>query len=183
MQRRKRGEKVTRTLIADEIARNRENDARDEIWWGNWRGKKMSRWYFYSSFHWKQDQVVNYVSSSDFFIFYKFHLFTLLIAPSSSSLLPPPRPLFLLAPYSSLSLIPPSSLFLLTPCPSFILVQHCLNHLESVKVDFSSILTKASRTEGRTDGPTYRRTCPLIEMQTLIKRIILNKRKQINFTF
>ena len=116
-------------------------------------------------------------------LFHSPHRSFLLIPPSSSSSLIPPRPLFLLAPYSSLSLIPPSSLFLLTPCPSFILVQHCLNHLESVKVDFSSILTKASRTEGRTDGPTYRRTCPLIEMQTLIKRIILNKRKQINFTF
>ena len=41
--------------------------------------------------------------------------------------------------------------FLLIP---LFLVQHCLNHLESAKVHFSSILTKALRTDGRTDGPT-----------------------------
>ena len=57
-----------------------------------------------------------------FFIFLQlFHLFTLLVAPSSSSLLPP-RPSFLLLPLSSL---------------------HRLNYLESVKDHFSSILTKA----------------------------------------
>ena len=80
----------------------------------------------------KQDPEVNDASSGHFFIFRffsTFHFFSL-----SSSLLPPRRS-FLLAPPSSSSLLP--------PCSSFFLVQHCLNHLESIKGHFSSILTKA----------------------------------------
>ena len=68
---------------------------------------------------------------------------------SSSSLLPP-RCSFLLAL--------PSSSSLLLPCSSIFLVQHCLNNLESIKDHFPSILTKALRTDGRTDQPTDRRT-------------------------
>ena len=73
------------------------------------------------------------------------------ILPSSPSLLPP-----------RLSFLPvsPSSSSLLPPRPSFFLSQHCLNHLKSVKVHFSSILTKALRTDGPTnqpmDKPAYR---------------------------
>ena len=78
--------------------------------------------------------------------------------PSSSSILPP-RPSFLLVPPSSSSLLP--------TCSSFFLVQHCLNHLESIKGHFSSIFTKALRTDGptngRTDGPTDGRTHAHIE--------------------
>jgi len=67
---------------------------------------------------------------------------------------------------------PPSFLSSLPPCPSFFLVQHCLNHLESVKVHFSAILTKALRTDQPTDQPTDRRTRPLIEMRTHLKKKI-----------
>ena len=65
----------------------------------------------------KQDPEVNDASSTtfSFFIFLQLYFFTPLVAPSSSSLLP--------------------------PCSSF--VQHCLNHLESIKGHFSSSLTKA----------------------------------------
>ena len=58
---------------------------------------------------------------------------------------------FLHVPPFSPSLLPPRPSFLLVP---LFLVQHCLNHLESVKlkVHFSSILTKALPTDGRTDG-------------------------------
>ena len=38
------------------------------------------------------------------------------------------------------------------------LLQHCLNHLESVKGHFSLNLTKALRTDGRTDQPTNGQT-------------------------
>ena len=65
-------------------------------------------------------------------------------------------------------LVPPSSLPLLPPRPYFLLVQqdqHCINHLESVKVHFSSILTKPLPTNQRTD----RRTRPLIEIRTHLK--------------
>ena len=93
-----------------------------------------------------------------FSFFYNFFIFSL-----SSSLLPPRRS-FLLAP--------PSSSSLLTPCSSFNLFQHCLNHLESIKGHFSSILTKAlptdGRTDGPTDGPTDGQTRPLIEMRRRI---------------
>ena len=93
-----------------------------------------------------QRSTMRLQATFSFFIFLQlFHFFTLLVAPSSSSLLPP-CPSFLLAP--------PSSLFLLPPSSSFFLVQHCLNHLESIKGHFSSILTKASRTNGRTNGRT-----------------------------
>ena len=91
----------------------------------------------------KQDPEVNDASSSHFFIFLQlFHFFTLLIALSSTSIL---------SPRSSFLLVPPSSSFLLPPRPSFFLVQHCLNHLESVKGHFSLNLTKALRTDGWTD--------------------------------
>ena len=63
----------------------------------------------------------------------------------SSSLLPP-RLSFLLVSPSSSSLLPPG--------PSFFLIQHCPNHLASVKVHFSSILTKALPTNGPTNRPT-----------------------------
>ena len=86
---------------------------------------------------------------SFFIFFYNYFIFSL-----SSSLLPPP-PYFLLVPLSSLSLLPPRPSFLLIPL--FFLIQHCPNHLESVKVDFSSILTKALPTNGRTNGPTDQR--------------------------
>ena len=67
-----------------------------------------------------------------FFIFSQlFHFFTLLVALSYSSHLP--------------------------TLPSFFLVQHLLNLLESVKGLFSSILTKALRSD-RTDRPTDQRT-------------------------
>ena len=70
-----------------------------------------------------------------FFIFLQlFHFFTLLVAPSSSSLLPP-RPSFLL--------VPPSSFVLFLPRPAL---------PQSIKGHFSSILTKAQRTDGPTDG-------------------------------
>ena len=45
------------------------------------------------------------------------------------------------------------------------------------KSPFSAILTKALRT----DRPTYQWTSPLTEMQTHLKKILLNKRKWINF--
>ncbi len=57
---------------------------------------------------------------------------------------------FLLVALTSSSLIPPHPSFLLVPPHlSFFLVQHCLNHLESTKVHFSSILIKAFLTNGR----------------------------------
>ena len=96
----------------------------------------------------------NDASFSDFFIFHFFDNF--FIFSLSSSFLPP-RPSFLLDPPSSSSLLPPH--------PSFFFVQHGLNHLESVKVHLSSILTKALRT----DGPTNRRTRQFIEMRTHLK--------------
>ena len=96
----------------------------------------------------------NVASFSDLLIFLTtFHFFTLLVLPSSSSLLPP-HPSFLL--------IPPSSSSLLPPRPSFFIIQHCPNHLESVKVHFSSILTKALPTNGPTNGRT--------DGQALLKR-------------
>ena len=76
-----------------------------------------------------------------------FHFFTLFIAPSSTSLLPP-RP-------SSL-LVPPSSSSLLPPRPSFFLVQHC----ESFRIrkwPFFIDLDE-SITDRRTNGPTNGRT-------------------------
>ena len=113
----------------------------------------------------KQDPEVNDASSSHFFIFHFFYNF--FIFSLSSSLLPPRRSFLLVAPSSS-SPLPPCPSFLLVPS-SFCLVQHCLNHLESIKGHFSSILTKALRTDGRTngrtDGPTNGRTRPLIEMR------------------
>ena len=60
-------------------------------------------------------------------------------------------------------LVPPSSR------PSFFLVQQCLNYLESEKVHFSAILTKALRTNQPTDRPTNQGTMPLIEMRTHLK--------------
>ena len=99
------------------------------------------------------------------------------VPPSSSSLLPP-RPSFFLVPPSSSSLlpprpsflpVPPSSPSLPPPHPSFFLIQHGLNHLESVKVHFSSILTKALPTNRPTNRPTDRRTMPLIKMRTHLK--------------
>ena len=73
----------------------------------------------------------NDASFGDFFIFLffltTFHFFTLLVPPSSSSVLPPD--------------------------PSFFFNQHCPNHLESVKVHFSSILTDQA-----TDQPTDQQT-------------------------
>ena len=54
--------------------------------------------------------------------------------------------------------VPPSSSSLLPPRPSFFLSQHCLNHSKSVKVHFSSILTKALRTDGPTNRPTNKPT-------------------------
>ena len=97
-----------------------------------------------------QRSTMRLQATFSFFIFLQlFHFFTLLVAPSSSSLLPP-RPSFLLVPLSSLSLFP--------PCPSFFLVQNCQKHLEFVKGHFSSILTKALPTNQRTNQPTNRRT-------------------------
>ena len=79
-----------------------------------------------------------------FSFFHNFFIFSL-----SSSLLPPRRSFLLVAPSSS-SLLP--------PCSSFFLVQHCLNHLESIKGHFSSILTKALPTDQPTNGRTNQRT-------------------------
>ena len=80
-------------------------------------------------------------SFSDFFIFHFFNNF--FIFSLSSSFLPP-RPTFLL--------VPPSPSFLLPPHSSFLLVQHSLNHLESVKVHLLLILTKALPTDQPMDG-------------------------------
>ena len=88
----------------------------------------------------------NHASSShleSFFIFLQlFHFFTLLVAPSSSSLLPP-RPSFLLVPLSSLSL------FLPRPELS-----------ESFRIRKRPFFTEfdESVTDRRTDGPTDRPT-------------------------
>ena len=76
------------------------------------------------------------------FFFQLFHFFTLLVAPSSSSLLPP-RPSFLL--------VPPSSLFLFLPRPA--LSQSLRIHKRPFFIDFDE-----SVTNGPTDGPTDRRT-------------------------
>ena len=68
---------------------------------------------------------------------------------------------FLHDPRCSFLLVLPCFSFLLPPRPSFFLVQRCLNHLESVKVHFLSILTKAlptdqRRTNGRADKASNR---------------------------
>ena len=60
--------------------------------------------------------------------------------------------------FFTLLLVPPSSPSLLPPCSSFFPFQHYLKHLESIKGHYSLILTKALRTDGRTDGPTNQRT-------------------------
>ena len=80
---------------------------------------------------------------SFFILFTTFFIFSL-----SSSLFYPRRSFLLIPP------VPLSSSSLLPPRPSFLLVQHLLNHLESVKGHFSSILTKALRTNQRTDQRT-----------------------------
>ena len=78
-----------------------------------------------------------------FFIFLQlFHFFTLLVAPSSSSLLPP-RPSFLL--------VPPSSLFLFLPRPA--LSQSLRFHKRPIFIEFDE-----SVTDRPTDGRTNRRT-------------------------
>ncbi len=70
--------------------------------------------------------------------------------------------IFLTTFHSFIPLVPPSSNSLLPTIPSFFLVQHCLIHLESVRlrVHFSSILMKALRADGptdqRTDKASYR---------------------------
>ena len=61
---------------------------------------------------------------------------------------------FFIIQFCSNSFIFSLSSSLLTPRPSFFLVQHCLNHLESVKGHFSAILTKALPTDRPTDQPT-----------------------------
>ena len=102
---------------------------------------------------------------SFFYNFFIFHFFTtfsffhsprrsfLLVAPSSSSLLPP-RPSFLL--------VPPSSLFLFLPRPA--LSQSLRIHKRPFFIEFDE-----SVTDRPTDGPTNRRTNgrtrPLIEMR------------------
>ena len=86
---------------------------------------------------------------SFFNFFNNFFIFSL-----SSSFLPP-HPSFLLVPPSSSSLFPPCPSFLLIP---LFLVHYCLNHLESVKVHFSSILTDR-RTKRPTDKPTDKACC------------------------
>ena len=68
---------------------------------------------------------------------------------SSSLLHPRPSFLLLVLPSSS-SLLPPCPIFLLDPL--FFIIQHCLNHLESVKVNFF-----------------HRRIRPLIEMRMHLK--------------
>ena len=89
---------------------------------------------------------VNDASSSHFFLFHfflqLFHFFTLLVAPSSSSLLPP-RPSFLL--------VPPSSLFLFLPRPA--LSQSLRIHKRPFFIKFDESVTNG-RTDRRTDGPT-----------------------------
>ena len=61
---------------------------------------------------------------------------------------------FLHSPRPSFVPVPPSSSSVLQSRPTFFLVQHCVYHLESVKVHFSSILTKALPTNQPTDRPT-----------------------------
>ena len=78
-----------------------------------------------------------------FFIFLQlFHFFTLLVAPSSSSLLPP-RPSFLL--------VPPSSLFLFLPRPA--LSQSLRIHKRPFFIEFDESVTDQP-TDQRTDGRT-----------------------------
>ncbi len=79
----------------------------------------------------------------------------------------------------SFLLVPPSSSSLLPPRSSIFLVQHCLNHSESVKVHFSLILTKALPTDRRTNQPTNQRTRPLIEMRTHLKNHLYIHNHQI----
>ena len=128
----------------------------------------------------KQAPEVNDASSSHFFIFHFFTIFSffhsprcsfLLVAPSSLLLLPPRLSILFIAPssvgHSSSSLLP-SSLSLLPPrCPllppssSFLLPLH----LKAIKSIISVILTKALPTNQPTNG----RTSPLIEMRTHLK--------------
>ena len=94
---------------------------------------------------------VHVASSNHFFFFNFFTTFSFFHSPRRSFLL-----------------VPPSSSSLLPPCSSFFLVQHCLNRLESIKGRFSSISTKALRTDGPTNQRTNGRTMPLIEMRRRI---------------
>ena len=103
----------------------------------------------------QQDPEVNDAFSSHFFIFHFFTTFSffhsprrsfLLVAPSSSSLLPP-RPSFLL--------VPPSSLFLFLPLPA--LSQSLRTHKRPFFIDFYESVTDRPTnqpTDGRTDGRT-----------------------------
>ena len=87
--------------------------------------------------------------------------FSFFIFSLSSSLLPP-RPSFatLLPPRPSFaSLLPPHPSLLVTPSSLPLFFPHAaLNHLQPFKAHFSSILTKALRTDRptdqRTNGPT-----------------------------
>ena len=110
-----------------------------------------------------------------FSFFYNFCIVSLFL-----SLLPPRR---------SFLLLPPSSSYLLLLRPSFFLVQHWLNHLESAKGHFPSILTNQP-----TNGPTNRRTgkasyrdkrthlkkryfCKDVPIETMSKRFQQRKKK------
>ena len=103
-------------------------------------------------------EVVNDASYSHFFIFQfflqHFHFFTLFVAPSSSSLLPP-CPSFLHLPASSSSLF----LFRLAVYKSFRIRK---NH-------FSLILIKTLQTDGRTNGWTDKASYIEIQGRILIR--------------
>ena len=96
---------------------------------------------------------------SFFILLQLFHFFTLLVAPSSSSLLPP-RPSFLL--------VPPSSLFLFLPRPA--LSQSLRIHKRPFFIDFDESVTDQRTngpTNGRTDKASYR------DARTHLKRNLL----------
>ena len=95
-----------------------------------------------------------------FFIFLQlFHFFTLLIAPSSTSFLPP-CPSFLLVPPSSSSLLPHRPSFLLDPLSSsslFLLRSALSKSFENPKHPFFTKFDE-SATDGPTNQPTNQRT-------------------------
>ena len=135
-----------------------------------------------------QQCVLKQLSHFSFFFHFCSHFF-LVVAPSSSSLLPRCRSVLVVAfsllhsslvvttcllsflprRHSFLVVAPSSSSFLL-PRRSFLLVAPCsfLHRSflpESVNLVISSNLMKASPSNGRTYRPTDGRTRPLIEMQ------------------
>ena len=83
---------------------------------------------------------------------------------------------FFHSPRRPFLLVAPSSSSLLSPCSSFFLVQHCLNHLESIKGHSSLILTKAWLTDQRTNQRSNRRTdkASYRDARTHLKMVVMN---------